>query len=176
MARLDLVEEAHPGRVGAVFASESTARAAAASLGREIGVARDRVEMIRPDDRGWADKVEPETAAIGRTLARSHIILGVGGLLAGFAVASALLLADLRMAETSPSMTFAFVGFLGAVAGLLVAGLISLRPDHDRVISRARTAANSGSWMIVVFTDNHEETVNVGSALKGMADGVVTSL
>ena len=43
----------------------------------------------------------------------------------------------------------AIVGF-GCVFGLLLGGLLALRPDHVLLISNLRKALNAGSWAVVV--------------------------
>jgi hypothetical protein len=50
------------------------------------------------------------------------------------------------------------LGIIFPFLGLLLAGAISLRPDHDLVVAKARKAAGEGRWTVVVHcTDNDEK-------------------
>tara|TARA_R110002073_G_scaffold293110_1_gene458620 strand:- start:146 stop:508 length:363 start_codon:yes stop_codon:yes gene_type:complete len=110
-------------------------------------------------------KIEPETTGIARTLVQSHILLGVGGLVLGLLVAALLVTAGPVVTRSSPVMTFIALGFLFPVLGLLLAGLISLRPDHSAIIERARTATAMAHWTVIAHCATSGEMASAKSAI-----------
>jgi hypothetical protein len=59
------------------------------------------------------------------------------------------------------------------VAGLLLGGLFSLRPDHDLLITRVEEAARSGRWAVVVHARDHGEERKAREVLERMSDRVI---
>ena len=132
-------------KVVGLFPSESAARAAAVSLAQAAALAPDQVRTLSPKDGSvrrdklLGRQVEPENRGIVKTLVRTHLVLGGLGAVAGLAVHAVL------RASGQP----AIVGF-ACVFGLLLGGLLALRPDHVLLISNLRKALNAGSWAVVV--------------------------
>jgi hypothetical protein len=162
-------------KVAAVFDDGEQARAAAERVGREAGIASDQIRVLRPDDPAMSRKLEPETRGIARTLARSHITLGIAGLLIGLVAAFVLVALDITLFAGSPLYTVLVFGFFGAIAGLLLGGLVSMRPDHDRLIAWVRASAREGQWFVVVHVRDHGQEGRVKDALKALSGKVVTT-
>jgi len=152
-----LFEERCLSKVGAVFDDADHARAAARRLGRETGIEDGRIRVLGPGDPRKARKLEPESGGIARTLAKAHITLGVGGLVVGLAMASLLIATGMDAFVWSPWYALSVFGFFGAAAGLLLGALVSLRPDHDRLIGRVETATRSGRWFVLVHVRDQDE-------------------
>lgn len=129
--------------VAADFDDRDAALAAASSL------QGDEVSVIAPGDPLAARKLEPDQRGIWRTLIRSHLILGAGGALIGVTVALALI-AGWAAAASSPLYTLVFGVVMGAFLGMIAAGVLTLRPDHARVIRRVHAALRRGRWAVVV--------------------------
>lgn len=96
-----------------------------------------------------AAKLEPESAGIWRTLLRSHAILGAAGLAAGGLVALAMVRAGWPPAGSSPGMTLLFLSMMGSFFGLIVGGLLTLRPDRGWLIAQVREASALHRWTVV---------------------------
>ncbi|MGE0622902.1 MAG: hypothetical protein AB7I04_21160 [Pseudomonadales bacterium] len=118
---------------------------------------RRQIRLIRPGDVGPERKVEPETVGVRETLWRSHLFFGMIGLLVGLGVGAALLASGLAMVRSAPILTLVVLAFFGVSAGLITAGVLTLRPDHDRLVDRAVQAANAGEWMLLVHTAERYE-------------------
>ena len=143
-------------KVVGLFPNEASARAAAASLAKAATLAPDQVRTLSPKDgidkrdKLLGRQVEPETRGIAKTLIRTHVVLG------GLAAAAGLALYAVRRASGQPAIVASpwlslvvIVGF-ACVFGLLMGGLLSLRPDHILLISNLRKALSAGSWAVVV--------------------------
>lgn len=163
-------------KVAAVFDDGEQARAAAERVGRDANIASDQIRVLRPDDPAMSRKLEPETRGIARTLARAHITLGAAGLLLGLGIAFVLVALDVTLFTWNPLYTVIVFGFFGAIAGLLLGGLVSLRPDHDRLITWVRASAREGQWFVLVHARDHEEERRAKDALKALSGKVVTTL
>lgn len=163
-------------KVAAVFGDGDQARAAADRVARDAHIASDQIRVLSPDDPAMSRKLEPETRGIARTLARSHITLGIAGLLVGLGAALLLIALDIILFAWNPLYTVIAFGFFGAIAGLLLGGLVSLRPDHDRLIAWVRASAREGQWFVVVHARDHDEERRAKEALQGLSGKVATTL
>jgi hypothetical protein len=138
---ITLVAASFDGRQGAenaVSALEEDAHLSGAS------------QVIAPGDPSFVTKLEPEQRGIWRTLVRSHLLLGILGALLGAATAIVLILAPWPAAASSPGFTFMFATVVGVIFGLMLAGLLTLRPDHGVVIDRVGEWLNWGRWVVIV--------------------------
>ena len=162
-------------KVAAVFDDADQARAAAERVGREANIASDQIRVLRPDDPAMSRKLEPETRGIARTLLRAHVTLGTAGLLIGLGAAFLLLALDIVLFAWNPLYTVLVFAFFGAIAGLLLGGLVSLRPDHDRLIAWVRSSAREGEWFVLVHARDHEQERRAKDALQALSRKVVST-
>ena len=144
-------------KVAGVFDEGEEARAVAKEILGEGALGADQVKLVGPDDPAVERKLEPEEAGIARTLIHSHIALGIVGLIVGLVVAAALLLSGVTFARASPYYTVIITAGFGAVVGMMFGGLVSLRPDHDVLITEVEEAAHHGHWAVVVHPANHAQ-------------------
>ena len=164
--KLHVIEEKKPGKVGGVFESEAAAKNAVKSLVSEGAINLQNIDLVEPRDRSLENKVEPEDKGIALTLTRSHLILGAAGLLAGLLVSTLLVTEGPQTARANPVFAFIPLTLLGVFLGLLLAALISLRPNHNRLINRSRKAEKAGRWSVVVHTANTEEKQRAKNVMK----------
>ena len=158
--------------VAAAFDDKRQAESAADNLRRQI----DRigtVAVVSPNDTEVARKMEPEQRGIWRTLVRSHLILGVGGILVGLIAAMALVLAPWPAAAASPGLTALFGGTLGGFLGMMAGGLVTLRPDHGAVIRSLREKLKIGQWGVVA---RPMDEASAERAVAALADAVGTPM
>lgn len=173
---LSLLPEASSGKVAAVFASEATARRVAAGLRAELRLSDAQVQVVTPADRHPGRKLEPENHGIFRTMLRQHARAGLIGLAAGLAVFAALWFTGVPMVVQSPGMAAFAVLFLGAMAGLMAGGLVTLRPDHDPYVLLVQDALGAGRCAVVVHALSSEQKMAAETRLRDASDDVVATL
>lgn len=169
---LKVNDEKHPGKVAGVYAQESGAQQAIHLLRNEGGFSAEEVNLVPPDDTNFDEKIEPDDKGIGRTLLGSHIILGGCGLAVGLILAAILSVYGPVLTTSSPTMVFIGLATLGTFFGLLVAGLVSLRPDHDGLINDTRHATNNQQWTVIVQTKDDEQQKQAKQLMQGSAVSV----
>lgn len=150
MVSMGLVEEHYPCKVSAEFGTRESAEAMVAGLAEESDLLKSRVELVVPGDQHLGSKLEPESKGIARTALKSHIVLGLTFLILGLLTAGLLVTLGPPLTRSSPVMVFIVMTFFPTMAGLMLAGAITLRPDHDPLIASTRDAAQSGLWTVVV--------------------------
>lgn len=152
-------EEAKPSKIAGIFANEDLASNARTTLIHDGHFARDAVEVISPTETPAkaGHKIEPETRAIWRFLKKSHYILGTVGFIVGLILASVLSVSGPAFIQSSPLLTHMAFGIMGIFFGVMLAGLVSLRPDHDPLINKTMEANQHHQWSVVVQASNREE-------------------
>lgn len=163
-------------RLGAAFDDDTEAWAAAERVVNATGIEPERIRVVRPEDPAIARKLEPETGGIAQTLVRAHVTLGAAGLILGLAIALLLIAAGIGLFALNPWYTALVFGFFGAVAGLLLGGLIALRPDHDRLIDWVRSAAGENRWLLLVHVEDRDQQREARAALRTTGSEVVGTL
>ncbi len=176
MSQAAIISEKFPHRVSAVFPNQSMADEACGALRSKAELEQEQVELVRPDDPGLERKLEHETTNIAWTLARSHVGLGIIGFIVGLVVAAVLWGAGFDFATTRPGWLFILAGAVGAVIGLLAAGLVTVRPDHEPVILRTEQASERGQWTVVAYARDEDEKHRVDEILKEHSVRVADSL
>lgn len=164
--------EDFPSRVAATFDSQRQASTAADRLVGEAGLSRGQIDIVRPHDDRVGKKVEPDASGVVRTGIRAHVTLGVAGLVLGLGIAAALIFFGVDLAISHAGMTLAVFGFIGAALGMLLAGLITARPDHQKVIAETRDAAHEGKWTVIVQASNHDERQRAHDLLEELSDNI----
>jgi hypothetical protein len=176
MTRSAVFGEKSLSKVGAAFETAERALEAADRLKRETGIDPDHVRLLEPDDRAIGRKLEPETRGIFRTLTRAHLSLGAAGVLLGVLIALVLVMIDVPVFTSNPGYTLMVFAFFGAIAGLLLGGLVTLRPDHGRLIAWVKESSGGGKWFVLVHARGHDEERKVKEALSAVSDKVVGTL
>ncbi|MCK0107627.1 hypothetical protein [Marinobacter sp. S0848L] len=158
-------------KIAAEFDDEVAATKAVDCLA-SAGIPASQINVVRPDDPDMARKVEPEVQGVARSLVKTHVSFGIVGLVVGLVIATVLVLVGPALTQSSPLMTYIAFGFLCPVLALLLAGVVSIRPDHDPVIEKTRKAHNTGRWTVVVHCEStdQQETVKktMGSDIQSL--------
>lgn len=143
-------------KIAGVFASKSLAESVVARLKQAASLDDPQVYLVGPQDgaavgsAAFSRKLEPEQAGIWRTLIRAHVVFGVAGLIAGALIYLAFRAMDNTAVASTPGMSLVAMLFVGGSAGLLFGGLMTVRPDHYRVISAVRRAVRRGRWAVII--------------------------
>lgn len=161
--------------VAAVFTDAGSAFRAADLL-RAREEAHDlAVDVVHPGDVDLVDKLEPESQGIFRTALRAHGWMGLAFLLVGTLGGIGLIASGWAAAVASPWMTLLFTSTIGGFAGLLLGGLLTLRPDRGAVIHRVREACRCGRWAVVAHPLDVEQARLARRQLSTAGGWVVSS-
>ena len=174
MSKTSLFGERSLTLVAATFSDPVSAADAATELRADMP--QVEVDLVRPRDADFARKMEPETTGIWRTAVRSHRVLGPAGLLVGAAAAATLVSLDWPAAASSPMLTALFLSTLGLFAGLMLAGLLTLRPDRSRVTLSIRRRNRAGQWAVVAHPRSPAQSDWVVDRLRKAGGTVIRSL
>lgn len=169
---VNVIDEQHPAKVAAVFNSEAEANRARQDLINEGKFANRLISVVEPDDSDLSKKIEPESQGIARTIIKSHGVLGVVGLFAGLIAASILVAAGPTFTQDSPLPTYLALSFFGLLIGLMIAGAVTLRPDHDPLINETIEASQHQQWTVIVQTDDRDATNLAKQILQNKAQSV----
>jgi len=150
MAWQKLFGENATTKIAACFNTEEQMSTVATALRTGAQLLPDQVRTVRPGEHGFGRKLEPEGGGIARTALKAHTILGLAGLVVGFFAWLVLYLSNVTAIVSSPGLSAGAFSFFGAIAGLLLGGLITARPDHLLVIQRVQTASEEGRWSLVI--------------------------
>ncbi|MFI9654635.1 hypothetical protein ABGV17_07880 [Guyparkeria sp. GHLCS8-2] len=176
MTQAEIISERFPHVVSAVFHDAGRARDAANALAAKAGFDSDQIVLVRPHDRELSSKVERESGAIFSTILRSHAVLGIVGAVAGLILAGVLVGAGFDWATTTPGWVFGVFAVVGGAIGMLGGGLVSIRPDHERVITDTEDASEHGKWTVVVHARDEDEKRRADELLEHYSKKVAESL
>ena len=174
MNKVSLFGERSLTLVAATFPNRAAAVEAATTLQAELPQAG--VDLIHPHDVNLARKLEPESQGIWRTARRSHLMLGLAGLVLGAVAAAMLIGIGWPAAVKSPMLATLFLSNFGLFVGLMVAGLLTLRPDRDHVLTSIRERNRSGDWAVVVHPTSPAQSERAIARLRKAGGRVVRSL
>lgn len=176
MASPGLVSGEHyDHKLAALFASASDAASAARWVKESIGLSNGQVRLLAPGDPAPGRVLEPEVAGIERTLIRSHLVMGACGGVAGLAAFAVLYLVGVPLVTASPMLAVVALLFFGTLAGLLIGGLISLRPDHDPYVHRVLSGLRAGRAAVVVHARSDDELEQAKTLLAARGGETVSS-
>jgi hypothetical protein len=163
-------------KVAAVFAQEGVARQAAQAVAAALSLEAAQVQLITPREPHPGRKLEPESAGIWRTIVIAHIRFGIAGAVVGVLAFVALYAAGVAFIVNSPVAAARVLLFFGTVAGLMLGGLVSLRPDHDRYVEATRDAMAAGGTTVVVHAFSQEQRQQAADFLRGQGGEVTSTL
>lgn len=171
-----LTGEVFNEKVAAIFAGVQQAEQAAERVRVALDLPPAQVQVVRPGEYRPGHKLEPESHGIFRTLVIAHARLGIAGAVAGAALFGLLLWLAVPWVANSPWLAFAvFTGF-GATAGLMLGGLVTLRPDHDLYLLAVQEALRAGRSAVIVHARSVEEQRRAEAALQQEGGETVRTL
>ncbi len=169
-------------KVVALFGDRASAEAVAARALRLPGMEPSQVRLLSQDDLKthradlFGRKMEPEQRGILQTLFRAHLVGGFAGGTLGVVLYAYLMSTGHPMMVSSPLLAFiAIVGF-SITFGLLLGGLVTLRPDHIRVITQVRSALRAGRFALVLHPTDSHQTQLAQELLEGSGAQVLRTL
>lgn len=173
---MSIKQEKYHGKLAAIFNDEHAANAARKKLIAEAHFTARQINIVRPHDSQAGHKIEPETKAIGNVLLTSHLVFGGIGLILGLIIASLTSVIGPTFAQSSPLLTHLALAIIGLFLGLIVGGAISLRPDHDPLITKTLEACEHDQWALIVQTTHHDEQEKAQQLLQPIAVSITETL
>lgn len=163
-------------KLAAVFDTDSEAKKSVDAVLEATNLAPDQVHIVRPGDTRAGRELEPEDRGIWKTLVRSHIRLGVLGAVAGFGAFLLLFALDVGfIAQNGVAAAAVFTAVSGAV-GLMVGGLVTLRPDHMPYIVTAQSALREGKTVVAIHARDRAQLEEVNDELRRWSTKTVSSI
>ncbi|MGX6568025.1 riboflavin biosynthesis protein RibA [Cupriavidus necator] len=153
-------------KIAALFDTRSAAKDAAERVCHEAHLRRGQVRLVHPYEAHFGRKLEPENDAIARTAVRSHLMMGTLGAVVGLAIVGILHRQGVEAVMDSPGFAIGAALFLGMVFGMLLAGLVTARPDHQLVITPVREAVQHGRWALLVHPTTPQQCNEAMRALR----------
>ena len=157
-------------KVVGLFGTQKDAEAVASKARSLPGMLPTQVRLLGPQDAKvshsefFGRSLQPEQRGIFKTIFRTHAITGLAGGVIGLLLYAWLYTIGQPMVASSPVVAFiAFLNF-GIVSGMIVGGLLALRPDHVKLITSVRSALAGNRWALVLHPVN-EAQVQAAKAL-----------
>lgn len=163
-------------KVAAVFATAEAATAAAREVAAALNLGDAQVQLLAPGEIAPGRRLEPESRGIWRTIVVAHARLGVVGVVAGLLVFAALHAMGIAFVVRSPVASALILLAFGGVAGLMLGGLVALRPDHDRYVLAAREAMEAGRPTVVVHAFSATQADQAADLLRARGGEVTSTL
>ena len=107
---------------------------------------------------------------------QSHLKLGVIGLIAGIALWFLLRALGVAFIVNTGWLTLAVLAVFGAMAGMMVGGLITLRPDHEPANRAVFDAMGEGRSAVVVHPYDAAQRDAAEAGLKELSGEVLSTL
>ncbi|MBJ6979359.1 hypothetical protein [Luteimonas sp. MC1895] len=171
-----LTGEVSNSKLAAVFDSAAAARDAASALLSEAGLQPQQVKVIAPDEPDANIKLEPEGKGIWRTILVAHVKLGILGAILGAIAFGIMMWAGLPFVTRSPVAAGLATVFFATIGGLLLGGLVSIRPDHDRYVHATHEAMEARRTTVVVHALSRDEQQRAKDLLAGRGGEVTATL
>lgn len=168
--------EITPHKVAAIFDDAAQARRAADGVRDSLGLPPTHVTVVTPDTRRPGRRLEPESHGIWSVMLKAHAALGVAGFLGGLLIFSVLWRMDLPLIVSNPLAAAGAILFFSTMAGLMLGGLATLRPDHDAYIMSVLAACREGRSAAVVHARTSGELEAARAQLETAGGEVVSTL
>lgn len=169
-------------KIAAIFDSRGRAETTALRLRQAAGMSEAQIKLVGPQDTaGIVDaplsrKLEPESTGIWHTILRAHLVTGLMGMALGALFYLGLWMMGHPSVLSHPLLMLFVSLFFGTIFGSLLGGLLSLRPDHYRVMAAVRKAIKRGCWAVISHPVNPDQTREVINELQRHRVNVVRSL
>lgn len=163
-------------KIAGAFNQQDEANRTLDILKDEAGLVQKQLRLIAPHEQKFGTKLEPEIRGIARTAVRSHVVMGVGGLVLGIILWVILYASGWNLVRSTPGLSMIPFLFFPAIAGLMLGGLITARPDQTALITQVREAVGQGKWVVVVHPYSPQQCDSAEAVMKANAADVWRSV
>jgi len=163
------------GKVSATYSNEFTAKTALDAVKTRSGIDTHDIFLVAPHDNEFDNSLESDDKQVGFFMLKTHLLSATIGVILGLISAGVLAFYGPAYTQSSPVLTAIALSILGFFVGLLIAGLVSLRPDQDAVVNQTRDDSQEGNWVVVVNSPSHEKTQLAYDVLSETSDSVTSS-
>ena len=163
---LDPTGERSNHKLAAVFDTADGMKRARRQLIAETSLGDEQVDVLGTDSTDTNRRLLPESRGIWKTALRSHLVLGLTGAVLGLALAVILLLAEVPFVADNPLMSMLVFVHVLALFGLMVGGLVTLRPDQVPYIRATGRALKAGQSVLLVHAESSAELGQARSLLE----------
>lgn len=163
-------------KLAAVFATAEAATAAAREVTAALNLGDAQVQLLTPGELAPGRRLEPESHGIWRTIVVAHARLGMAGVVAGLLAFAVLYAMGIAFVLRSPVASALLLLAFGGIAGLMLGGLVALRPDHDRYLLAAREAMEEGRPTVVVHAFSAAQADQAADFLRARGGEVTGTL
>lgn len=163
-------------KIAGVFDRQEDAALTMDALKDQISLKENQLKLIAPHEKRFGTKLEPEVKGIARTAVRAHIIMGIAGLALGIALWVILYAMGWNLIRSTPGLSMIPFLFFPTIAGLLLGGLITSRPDQTAVITQVREAIEEGRWALIVHPYSAQQCDSAEAIMKANAAEVWRSV
>ncbi|MCX7034032.1 MAG: hypothetical protein NT046_08695 [Arenimonas sp.] len=176
MSDLPITGEVSNSKLAGVFNTEASARAGVDAVVFGAGLQASQVKLVTPAEPHPNIKLQPEGAGIWRTILVAHLWFGIGGIAAGLLAWGVLMWLGVTLIVSSALVSgIAFV-FMGGIAGLMLGGLVALRPDQDRYVQATQDAIAERRFTVLVHALSNNEADRAATVLGGLGAEVTRTL
>lgn len=158
--------EALDHKLAARCGTATEAEKVADDLSTATSLGRGQVRIIHPSDDHMGSKLEPEDQGIVHTAIRSHLWLGLAGVAGGLLLFSVLAAAGLPFVARNLVWAGGLFAVFGGVAGLLLGGVYTLRPDHTVYVARSASALDKGYYVVTIHARDQAQMNEAREYLK----------
>ena len=176
MSDLPITGEVSNSKLAGVFDSEAAARAAVEAVVSGAGLQLSQVKLVTPAEPHPNIKLQPEGPGIWRTILMAHLWFGVGGVVVGGLAWAVLMWLGVTLIVSSALVSVVAFVFMGAIAGLMLGGLVALRPDQDRYVQATQDAIAERRFTVVVHALSGDEADRAAALLSGLGAEVTRTL
>ena len=163
-------------KIAGAFDRPEDATIAMDALKDQIKLKAKQLQLIAPNEKKFGTKMEPEVQGIARTAVRAHIIMGICGLVLGIVLWVILYALGWNLIRSTPGLSMIPFLFFPTIAGLLLGGLITSRPDQTAVITQVRDAVDEGKWVLIVHPYSPQQCDTAEAVIKANATEVWRSV
>lgn len=163
-------------KISAVFDKESEAIDAVEKIRQHTDLRDAQIFLINPRDRRAGKRLEPEDKGIWRTLLRAHLWLGIAGAAVGLLLYVLLMAIGIPFIRANPTPSAIILLAFGIIGGMMLGGLVTIRPDHDPYLISARKALREGKYVVAVHAASLEQQQQAKKILDDRSEDTTRSL
>jgi len=169
-------------KVVGVFPDKAQADAAASQVLKAPGMLLDQARVLGPQDARMSRReifsrtLEPEQRGIYKSIFITHGVTGLVGAVVGLLLYVWLLRSGHPAVASSPLLAFIPIVGFATTFGLLLGGLMTIRPDHVWLITKVRGALKHNRWAVVVHPLDPDQREAAKAALGASGGQVLSTL